>query len=178
MAFPTTRISNIRVGEMQTATGGSLVSVLRQHVVVTGLALGATDAPANQLLVETDGMPWVYAIDAMGATRALHVNDVTGLVLDIGDDEADGNRLPNYVGCLGLTTQGLVVCAAGGRDGFREYVQVFVSLATHQLLETRHELLLGAVWFTNWSLSYCDPTNRLTRLVGNPRWPDGIRLQR
>jgi hypothetical protein len=178
MGFPTTRIDDIRVGEMRTATAGSLVSVLRQHKVVTGLALGAADAPADQLLVETDGVPWVYAIDAMGATRALHVNDASGLVLDIGDDDVDGNRLPNYVGCLGLTTEGLVVCAAAGRDGFREYAQVFVSLTTHRLLETRHELLLGAVWFTNWSLSYRDPTDRLTRLVGNPQWPDAVRLQR
>lgn len=109
---------------------------------------------------------------------ALHTDPTVGLVLDIGADEVDANRLPNYVGSVGLTVEGLVVCASAGPDDFRGHIQAFVSLTTFRVLETRHGLLLGATWFTQWSLSCRDANDVLTRVVGNPEWPEAARIQR
>jgi len=178
MTFPTTALSRIRVGDFATARPGQLISFAREHAIFTGIALGEPDAPATHMLVELDGLPRLYAFGQMRNALALHSDPSDRLVLDIGADEVDANRLPSYVGSIGLTADGLVVCVSAGPDGFRGHVHALVSLTTFRVLETRHELFVGATWFTHWSLSCRDANDVLTRVAGNPEWPENARIQR
>lgn len=178
MTFPTTALRGIRVGELASARPGQLVSFAREHAIFTGLALGEPDAAATHLLIEHDGMPRLYAFGEMRDARGIHVDPTDRLVLDIGDDEVDAHRLPNYVGSIALTGEGLVACVSGGPDGFRGHALALVCLTTFRVLETRYDLFGDATWFTNWSLSCRGATDELTRLVGSPQWPDAARIQR
>lgn len=178
MAFPTTALNTIRVGKQASAQPGQLVSFSREHAIFTALALGEPGALATHLLIEHDGMPRLYAFGAMRDAHALHTDRSDRLVLDIGDDEVDAHRLPNYVGSIALTGEGLVACVSGGTDGFRGHALALVSLTTFKVLETRYELFGDATWFTNWSVSCRGATDGLTRIVGSPQWADAARIQR
>jgi len=180
MAFPTVFLGEVQAGNLGGAASGTLVSFLRNEQVVTGIALGTVGAPATHVLLEGDGgVPWLYAVDAMGAqVKVLHFAATGRLLLDVSDNEADGRQLNSYVGCLGMTSEGLIVCAAGGRDGWREHIQSFVRLDTLSPVDVRPELLFDAKWLTNWSLSYRTAKEQPMRLLGNPQWPQGALLRR
>ncbi len=177
MSFPTAVLEDIRADVITTAVPGALVSVVREERLITGVALGAAGAAATHVLLEEDrGVPWVYAMNAMGAqTRALHRAGAGRLLLDITDNEAEVRQMRSHVGCLGLASAGLVLGAASGKDGWRDYIQAFVSLSTFAVIDPRHELVLGAQWLTNWSLSYRTPTDDVVRLLGNPPWQEAGR---
>lgn len=177
MAFHTALLADLRTDLITAAVPGDLISVMRGERLITGLALGVAGAPATHVLLEGNpSVPQVYAMNAFGnQIRAFHLSAGGRLLLDIADSEADVRRLRDYVGCLGLTREGLVLCASGGRNGWREEIQVYVSMSTFALLEPQHELLLGAQWLTNWSVSYQTATNSVVVVLQNPVWPEDVR---
>lgn len=180
MAFPTMPLGDVRAGRLAGAAPGTLVSFVRNGQIVTGLALGTADTPATHVLFEGEGgVPWGITLDAMGArTKALHIPIAERLLLDVGDDEADGRQLRDYVGCLGMTSNGLVVCATGGKDSWRGNIQMYVDVASLSFIEPNDDLVHESKWLTNWSLSYRTATDQVVRLLGNPQWPQEALLRR
>lgn len=180
MAFPTSLLGDVRADGLAAAVSGTLLSFVRNEQVITGLALGAADAPATHVLLDGEhGVPWVVAVSAMAArTKALHLPAAGRLLLDVSDNEADVRQLRDYVGCLGMTSNGLVACATGGRDEWRDNIQTYVNLGSLSLGVPNHELMNESKWLTNWSLSYRTATDQVVRLLGNPQWPQEALLRR
>lgn len=180
MTFPTILLSGVRVDKLAAAVPGTLVAFLRSERVMTGLALGSAAAPATHVLVEGDGgVPWVVALNAMGArTKAFHAPAAGRVLLDVSDNEADVRQLRDYVGCLGMTGNGLVASATGGRDEWGNNIQMYVNLGSLSLVEPNHELMDESKWLTNWSLSYRTATDQVVRLLGNPPWPQAALFRR
>ncbi len=177
MAFPLTTLADIRAGDLASATPGSLVSLPWEHQMLTGLALGEPGAAASGILVDVDGMPSVRSLQDFWEPFALH-GDKPELVLDIRDDEVDARRLHNHLGTLALTSEGMMVVAATSRDAFARAVPGLICLKTFRVLGARHDLYSRTVWLTSWSLMVRDATDNLVRVVGNPVWPDALRIQR
>lgn len=178
MAFPATALGDVRIGELASATPGSLVSFPLEHKVLAAVVLGEPGAAATHLLADVEGMPSILPMANLRNVPVLHVEPKERLILEIGDDEASAHHLPNYLGCLALTNEGMVVQASIGASTFHRHASARACLTTFRFLANTNDFFPNTTWFTNWSLSVRDVNKRLIRIVGNPVWPDAVRLQR
>ena len=177
MAFPVTALADVRTRDLASATPGSLVFLPSEHRVLSGLALGDPEGAASSLLIDIDGMPSVRPLQDFWEPFALH-GEKCELLLDIRDDEVDARRLHSHMGALALTSEGMMVVAATSRDAFGRAVPGMVCLKTFRVLGPHNDLYSRVGWFTTWSLIVRDAHDNLVRIVGNPAWPDAVRIQR
>lgn len=176
MAFPTMTLNRVRGGELADATPGSLVGILWDRRMRTGVALGEPGVAASHLLVDEDGIPTVYAFAAIGNPHVLLVDMNGQMLLDIPTTEFDTNRLSQRVGQLALTKDGPMVCASAGTDGFRRHVPQFVCPTSFRLIANSDDLHRETEWVAQWALTFRDSAEGPSRFIGNPPWPAVARL--
>lgn len=169
-------LDRVRVGDIDSAAPGVLLGVPRADAMLVGVAVGQADATSHILVNETDGRLVLYATARMRAPHVLHIKGE--FILEMGSDEIEVRGLQSYVGCLGLSSAGLVVCASMGVNNFREDIPAYVRLDTWQQTDPTVNLLHESTWRTSWSLSVRDASDRMVRVVGNNSWPEGARLRR
>lgn len=176
MAIPVTKIGQLRVGPLAGARPGTISYFRRSQELFTYLAFGAEGGATQLLIQNAQGELRCYGVPA-GGPNALHLDDRGQLRIEIREEVADQRRLVDYVGCLGASPGGFIICA-GASGTFRESVPAYFSLQNWEPISLEGQAFFETVWFTNWSLSYLDEAKCLNRVLGSPPWPAGQQLQR
>lgn len=171
-------LDNIGAGAPQQATIGSIVGVANDRALVLGWVIGKGGQASHAVMSDELGMPVAWSLDRLGVKQAVFVAPGASLLLTFGSNEANPNAIRNFVGCLGLTELGPVVCAGGHRDEWREWVPLYIDLRTGEVRDENAQAAASVVWLTTWSLSLKGADDQLTRIIGSPDWPQAARDQR
>lgn len=171
-------LDTIGAGAPQQAPIGSVVGVVNDRELLFGWVIAHGGQPSHAVMGNDEGMPVAWPLDRLGVDHVLHVAPGASLVLTVGSNEANPYAIRSFVGCLGLTEHGPIVCAGGQRDAWRHLVPIYIDLRTSEVLDDMTQAAARAVWLTSWSLSVKGADDQLTRIIGSPDWPQAARDQR
>lgn len=177
--MPTTiPLNTVGGGPAQQAGLGSVLGFLNNRVLTWGWVVGRGGQSTHALLTDDDGLPIAWPLERLGVTQVLRVIPGDALVLSVDSSEANVHALRNFVGCLGLTEHGPVLCVGGQRDDWGHLPPAYVDLATGEMRDDMAAVAARAMWLTTWSLSMKGADDQMTRIIGSPDWPPVARQQR
>lgn len=171
-------LKDIGGGPPQQASIGSVLGVLNGRDLAWGWVVGRAGRATHAVFADQDGLPVARPLDNLGAAQALRATPGAALVLSVDSNEANVYAMRGFVGCLGLTEHGAVLCVGGQVDAWQHRVPMYVDLVSGEIREEMAAAAATAVWLTTWSLSVKGADDQLTRVIGNPDWPPVARQQR
>lgn len=167
----------IGAGVPEQAAIGSVLGILNDRALVYGWVVGQAGKGTHAVVTNEEGLPVAWPLDHLGDAHVLRVTPGAPLMLTVDSNEANVHALRNFVGCLGLTEHGPVVCLGGPRDAWRHRVPTYVDLRTGEIRDDMAAVAARAVWLTTWSLSMKGTDDQMTRVIGSPDWPPVARQQ-
>jgi len=178
MTVPGLPLSRVRTIAGSEASSGRVVAVERSREWQVGITVGTAEN-MQVLLNDPEGRANTVDLVSLRMTRLLDLGPASDLLLTVDKDEGEARRWDHVVGCLGVTRQGLVLCAAGGRGPFGDWRAVYIGMESDwAVLSDVQDLAHHGLWFTQWQLSLMDARDHPHRIVGNPVWPERQRQER
>lgn len=168
----------IGAGVPQQAALGSVLGILNDRTLVYGWVVGQGAQGTHAVVTNEDGLPVAWSLNHIGVASVLLVTPGAPLLLTVDSNEANVHVLRDFVGCLGLTEHGPMLCVGGPRDAWGHRVPTYVDLRTGEIRDDMAAVAARAVWLTTWSLSMEGADHQMTRIIGNPDWPAVARQQR
>lgn len=170
MTLPALPLSSVRTVAGNEVSSGRIVAVERSREWQVGITVGTAET-MQVLLNDPEGRANAVDLVSLRMTRVLDLGSASDLLLTLDKDEGEARRWDNVVGCLGVTSHGMVLCAAGGRGTFGDWRAVFVGMESGwTVLSDIQDLMHHGLWFTQWHLSLMDAHKHPHRIVGNPVW--------